>query len=86
MALSLPHLLLYADDVMLFAMSPAELQLKLRDLADCLAAIGLHVNPRSCAVLNTNGTTPGIWFRGSCRAAGWEGPPHVPRCAVGTHE
>ena len=63
---SLPHYLLYADDVLLFAESAPELQRKLHDLTDCLAAIGLHVNHRKCAVLNVGGATPGVWPRGSC--------------------
>ena len=36
-AVALPHFLLYADDIMLFAMDARELQLKLRDLTDSLA-------------------------------------------------
>ncbi|OLQ14689.1 hypothetical protein AK812_SmicGene1123 [Symbiodinium microadriaticum] len=65
--LSLPHFLLYADDIMLFAMSPREMQRKLHELADTLATIGLFVNPKKCSVLNINHTTPGIWPRGACR-------------------
>ena len=52
---------------MLFAMSPAELQKKLHDLASALSAIGLFVNPKKCSVLNKDNATPGIWSRGSCR-------------------
>ena len=65
-AIGLQHFLLYADDVMLFAMNAAELQAKLRDLTDTLAAIGLFVNPGKCCVLNIEGTTPGVWPGGSC--------------------
>ena len=64
--LGLPHFLLYADDIMLFAMDAPELQAKLRDLTDALSAIGLFVNPAKCSVLNVGGATPGIWPRGSC--------------------
>ena len=58
--MALPHFLLYADDIMLFAMDPPELQAKFRDLTDTLSAIGLFVNPAKCSVLNVGGVTPGI--------------------------
>ncbi|CAE7741433.1 unnamed protein product [Symbiodinium sp. CCMP2456] len=53
--LCLPHFLLYADDILLFAMSAAELQRKLRDLTDSLQCIGLFINARKCQVLNIKG-------------------------------
>ncbi|CAE7221178.1 pol [Symbiodinium sp. CCMP2456] len=63
--LCLPHFLLYADDILLFAMSAAELQRKLRDLTDSLQCIGLFINARKCQVLNIKGVTPGVWPRNS---------------------
>ena len=63
----LPHFLLYADDLLVFAMSPAELQSKLHDITDSLQAIGLFINAGKCSVLNVQGSTPGVWTRNSCR-------------------
>ena len=62
----LPHFLLYADDLLLFASSPQGLQAKFRDLVDCLRGIGLSVNLRKCHVLNVDGSTPAVFPRSSC--------------------
>ena len=62
----LPHLLLYADDLLLFASSPSELQHKFRDIVSCLGSIGLTVNIKKCKVLNVDGATPAVFPQGSC--------------------
>ena len=63
----LPHLLLYADDLLLFGASASELQAKLRCIQRVLSSIGLHINLSKCAVLqNDDGTAPGVWPLKSC--------------------
>ena len=66
--LDLPHVLLYADDILVLASSAAELQVKLHDLQNCLSAIGLHINTAKCSVLHDDGgTCPGVWPLHACR-------------------
>ena len=58
----LPHLLLFADDILVLGSSAAELQAKLHDLQHCLSVIGLHINFAKCSVLhNEDGGCPGVW-------------------------
>ena len=64
--IDLPHFLLYADDLLLFASSPSELQHKFRDIVSCLGSIGLAVNIKKCKVLNVDGATPAVFPLGSC--------------------
>ena len=62
----LPHALLFADDILLFAPTSAEMQKKLRALQVTLRSIGLHLNLSKCSVLDgEDGVTPGIWGTGS---------------------
>ena len=62
----LPHALLFADDILLFAPTPAEMQKKLRSLQVTLRSIGLHLNLAKCSVLDgEDGVTPGIWGTGA---------------------
>ncbi|CAE7947855.1 pol [Symbiodinium sp. KB8] len=64
---SLPHALLFADDILLFAATEAEMQSKLHALQLTLESIGLRLNLAKCSVLDQeDGTTPGIWGRHSC--------------------
>ena len=64
---SLPHALLFADDILLFAATEAEMQSKLQALQLTLESIGLRLNLAKCSVLDQeDGTTPGIWGRKSC--------------------
>ena len=42
---AIPHFIIYADDIILFADSPASLQSKLQHVIDVLATLGLQVNP-----------------------------------------
>ena len=46
----LPHFLVYADDITVFATTEAALQAKVRLLVSTLEVIGLHVNPDKCRV------------------------------------
>ena len=63
--LGLPHFIMYADDIILFADSPASLQMKLQAIVDSLSTLGLEVNPdKSRVMANSNGTIPGLWLRG----------------------
>ena len=63
----LPHLLLYADDILVAARGPEDLQFKVQQVADVLSALGLQVNRAKCSVLDTpDGSGPGVWLRGSC--------------------
>ena len=58
----LPHLLLFADDILVLGSSAAELQAKLHDLQHCRSVIGLHINFAKCSVLhNEDGGCPGVW-------------------------
>ena len=62
----LPHLLLYADDILLFGDSSRDLQRKLHDLQKVLSSIGLFINVGKCEGLqNEDGTDPGVWPLGS---------------------
>ncbi|CAE7938823.1 pol, partial [Symbiodinium necroappetens] len=62
---AIPHFIIYADDIILFADSPASLQSKLQQVIDVLATLGLQVNPdKSCAMTAHDGSSPGIWLRG----------------------
>ena len=57
----LPHALLFADDILLFATSTREMQTKLRALQSTLEAIGLRLNFAKCSILNgEDGSTP-VW-------------------------
>ena len=59
----LPHFLIYADDITVFATTEAALQSKVRLLVSTLEVIGLHVNPAKCRVLHDpGGTCPGLWL------------------------
>ena len=59
----LPHFLIYADDITVFATTEAALQAKVRLLVSTLEVIGLHVNPDKCRVLqDPGGTCPGLWL------------------------
>ncbi|CAE7335627.1 pol [Symbiodinium natans] len=61
----LAHLLLYADDLLVFADTPADLQTKVQGIEDCLAAIGLRINASKSTVLGqVQGPAPGVWLRG----------------------
>ena len=63
--LGLPHFIMYADDIILFADSPASLQMKLQAIVDSLSALGLEVNPdKSRVMASSDGTIPGLWLRG----------------------
>ena len=63
----LPHALLFADDILLFAATEKEMQMKLHSLQLTLESIGLRLNLTKCSVLdNEDGTTPGVWGRKSC--------------------
>ena len=60
----LPHFLIYADDLIIFADSESTLQAKVRAVVQTLRTIGLSVNHEKCRVLNdSSGTTPGVWLR-----------------------
>ena len=62
---AIPHFIIYADDIILFADSPQSLQQKLQQIIDVLAALGLQVNPdKSCAMCAHDSSAPGIWLRG----------------------
>ena len=66
--LNLPHVLLYADDILVLASSASELQAKLHDLQQCLSVIGLHINTSKCSVLHDDkGACPGVWPLRACR-------------------
>ena len=59
----LPHFLIYADDLIIFADTEESLQWKVRQIVQTLKMIGLSVNPSKCKVLNdVSGTTPGVWL------------------------
>ena len=63
--LGLPHFIIYADDVILFADSPQSLQHKLQAMIDVLKTIGLVANPSKSRVMALHdGSHPGIWIRG----------------------
>ncbi|CAE7541041.1 pol, partial [Symbiodinium microadriaticum] len=63
--LGLPHFIIYADDIMLFADTPVALQFKLQEVVDVLSTIGLSVNPDKSRVMSLHdGSHPGIWLRG----------------------
>ncbi|CAE7276591.1 pol [Symbiodinium sp. CCMP2456] len=63
--LSLPHFIIYADDIVVFAETPAALQSKLQQIIDVLATIGLEVNPdKSCVMASHDGCVPGVFLRG----------------------
>ena len=62
---NLPHFLVYADDITVFATTEAALQTKVRMLVSTLAVLGLHINPAKCRVLHDpDGTCPGLWLPG----------------------
>ena len=64
-ALSLPHFIVYADDIVLFSDTPSGLQCKLQQIVDVLATLGLQVNPdKSSTMCAHDGSAPGIWLRG----------------------
>ena len=72
----LPHALLFADDLLLFATSTVEMQNKLRSLQQTLAMLGLRLNLAKCSVLNSEeGTTPAVWAQGS--ATPLQGTDHL---------
>ena len=60
----IPHFLIYADDLIVFADSEAALQTKVSMLVRALQGIGLEVNPSKCRVLHELGgeTCPGVWL------------------------
>ena len=60
------HLLLYADDLLIFADTPQDLQAKVQDVVDCLSAIGLQPNLSKSKVLAApgGGAAPAVWLRG----------------------
>ena len=63
----LPHALLFADDILLFAATEKEMQSKLHALQLTLESIGLKLNLSNCSVLdNEDGATPGVWGCKSC--------------------
>ena len=63
----LPHALLFAGDILLFAATEGELQHKLHSLQLTLESIGLKLNLSICSVLDQkDGTTPGVWGSRSC--------------------
>ena len=65
---SLPHALLFADDILLFASTTSELQFKLRSLQLTLESIGLRLNLDKCSVLDQeDGTTPAVWGKSAAR-------------------
>ncbi|OLP94906.1 hypothetical protein AK812_SmicGene23032 [Symbiodinium microadriaticum] len=63
----LPHFLIYADDLIVFADTEAGLQAKVHLLVHALQRIGLQVNPHKCKVLTEmgGGACPGIWLPSS---------------------
>ena len=62
----LPHALLFADDILVFAPTAQDMQHKIRALQSTLGTIGLQLNLSKCAVLDgEDGATPGIWGRGT---------------------
>ena len=78
---ALPHALLFADDILLFAASTSEMQCKLRSLQQTLEAIGLRLNFAKCSILNgEDGCTPGVWGRGV--AGPLSGTDHLTYLAV----
>ena len=60
----IPHFLIYADDLIVFAESERALQTKVTMLIRALQRIGLEVNPAKCKVLHELGgeTCPGVWL------------------------
>ena len=65
---ALPHFLIYADDLIVFADSERSLQTKVRHLVQTLQTIGLAVDSAKCRVLNdVTGTTPGVWLPRTAR-------------------
>ena len=63
--LGLPHFIIYADDIILFADSEVSLQRKLQAVVDSLAPLGLEVNPEKSKVMTCpDGSSPGVWLRG----------------------
>ena len=64
--LGLPHFIVYADDVLVFADTPQALQAKVQQLVDSLQAIGLVVNSDKTRVMSSHDDqSPGVWLRGS---------------------
>ncbi|OLQ13943.1 hypothetical protein AK812_SmicGene1928 [Symbiodinium microadriaticum] len=64
-SLGLPHFIISADDIILFADTEASLQRKLQAVVDSLAPLGLEVNPEKSKVMTgSDGSAPGIWLRG----------------------
>ena len=62
-----PHMLLFADDALIFGRDPQELQGKLWDLQNSLAALGLSVNSDKCSILaSPECPHPGVWALRSC--------------------
>ena len=62
---NLPHFLVYADDITVFATTEVALQAKVRMLVSTLAVLGLHINPAKCRVLHDcEATCPGLWLPG----------------------
>ncbi|CAE7686334.1 pfp [Symbiodinium microadriaticum] len=51
---AIPHFIIYADDIILFADSPASLQSKLQHVIDVLATLGLQVNPDELCDVETS--------------------------------
>ena len=73
---NLPHFLVYADDITVFATTEAALQSKVRMLVSTLAVLGLHINPAKCRVLHDpEGTCPGLWLPG--KVAPLQGEPSL---------
>ena len=67
----LPHLLLYADDILIAARGPEDLQFKVQQVADVLSTLGLQVNRAKCSVFRHTGRLR-TWCVGSEVAA-----PHL---------
>ena len=62
-----PHMLLFADDALIFGRDPQELQGKLWDLQNSLDALGLSVNSDKCSILaSPECPRPGVWALRSC--------------------
>eukprot|EP00439_Symbiodinium_sp_Y106_P054589 s2158_g7.t1 len=75
----LPHFLIYADDLIIFADSESTLQAKVRAVVQTLRTIGLSVNHEKCRVLNdSSGATPGVWLRQAAKPLA--GEDHLPCC------
>ena len=69
---SFPPMLMYADDILLLGVDPADLQARLRLVQANLATIGLHLNLNKCSTLQGPGGGAN-WGLGSSIMQ----PPHL---------